>query len=149
MSVDEVAERLGLHPRTVRGYIRAGRLHATRIGKQYRVTPADFAALTAPTLDSAAGPDRAGGQSAGETPPSRAVVVDGTAVVAVDGLTDRLTDRLVTHLSATAYGAGVRTDLAVTPTAGRVKIVVSGDLAPTIAFLSVVEQIVEALRAEV
>ena len=36
-SLDQVAERLGLHVRTVRGYVRTGRLKAIRIGKQYRV----------------------------------------------------------------------------------------------------------------
>jgi excisionase family DNA binding protein len=36
-SLDQVAERLGLHVRTVRAYVRTGRLRAIRIGKQYRV----------------------------------------------------------------------------------------------------------------
>ena len=46
LSVDQVAERLGLHVKTVRGYIRDGRLRATRIGKQYRITRADLEVLT-------------------------------------------------------------------------------------------------------
>jgi excisionase family DNA binding protein len=37
-TVDQVAERLNLHAKTVRRYIREGRLKATRIGKEYRVT---------------------------------------------------------------------------------------------------------------
>lgn len=45
-SVDQVAERLGLHVRTVRGYIREGRLSAVRIGKQYRIARADLEAFT-------------------------------------------------------------------------------------------------------
>src|SRR5690348_4979624 len=45
-SLDQVAGLLGLHVRTVRNYVRAGRLKAIRIGKQYRIAPEDFAALT-------------------------------------------------------------------------------------------------------
>ena len=36
-SVEQVAERLGLHVKTVRSYVREGRLKAVRIGKQYRI----------------------------------------------------------------------------------------------------------------
>ena len=36
-SVEQVADLLGLHVRTVRGYVRDGRLKAVRIGKQYRI----------------------------------------------------------------------------------------------------------------
>ena len=39
-TVDEVAERLNLHVKTVRRFIREGRLPAKRIGKEYRVTRA-------------------------------------------------------------------------------------------------------------
>ena len=52
-SLEQVAERLGLHVRTVRGYVRSGRLKAVRIGKQYRVTRDALEALTGPTLEEA------------------------------------------------------------------------------------------------
>jgi excisionase family DNA binding protein len=48
-SLEQVAERLGLHVRTVRGYVRSGRLKAVRIGKQYRVAREDLEAITGPT----------------------------------------------------------------------------------------------------
>lgn len=44
-TADEVAEQLGLHVRTVRGYLRDGRLTAVRIGKQYRIARADLEAF--------------------------------------------------------------------------------------------------------
>ncbi|OLF15260.1 helix-turn-helix domain-containing protein [Actinophytocola xanthii] len=51
-STEEVAEQLGLHVRTVRGYVRDGRLKAVRIGKQYRITREDLEAfLGAPVED--------------------------------------------------------------------------------------------------
>jgi excisionase family DNA binding protein len=45
-SLEQVAQRLGLHVRTVRSYVRTGRLQAVRIGKQYRVTQDQLQALT-------------------------------------------------------------------------------------------------------
>ncbi|AHH96754.1 helix-turn-helix domain-containing protein [Kutzneria viridogrisea] len=45
-SVEQVAEQLGLHVRTVRNYVREGRLKAVRIGKQYRIAAEDLAAFT-------------------------------------------------------------------------------------------------------
>ncbi|GIG64763.1 helix-turn-helix domain-containing protein [Phytomonospora endophytica] len=45
-SVDQVAELLGLHVKTVRNYVRDGKLKATRIGKQYRIARADLEKFT-------------------------------------------------------------------------------------------------------
>jgi excisionase family DNA binding protein len=45
-SVEQVADLLGLHVRTVRNYVRDGRLKAVRIGKQYRIAREDLAAMT-------------------------------------------------------------------------------------------------------
>jgi len=50
-TVDEVAERLNLHVKTVRRYIQQGKLPAKRIGKEYRITRSaldDFAGTTPP-----------------------------------------------------------------------------------------------------
>ena len=41
-SIERVAELLNLHVKTVRGYVRSGRLKAKRIGKQYRITRSDL-----------------------------------------------------------------------------------------------------------
>lgn len=53
-SVDQVAERLGLHVRTVRAYIRDGRLKAVRLGKAYRIVRADLEAFMGPAARSLA-----------------------------------------------------------------------------------------------
>src|SRR5262245_50994734 len=50
-TVDEVAERLNLHVKTVRRYIQQGKLPAKRIGKEYRITRSaldEFAGATPP-----------------------------------------------------------------------------------------------------
>ena len=45
LSVDHVAEILGLHPRTIRRFIRDGRLKAKKLGKQWRIHRRDLDAL--------------------------------------------------------------------------------------------------------
>jgi excisionase family DNA binding protein len=45
-SVEQVAGLLGLHVRTVRNYVREGRLKAVRIGKQYRIARENLEAMT-------------------------------------------------------------------------------------------------------
>ena len=46
LSIFEIAKRLKLHVKTVRNYVREGRLKAVRIGKQYRIARADVEAFT-------------------------------------------------------------------------------------------------------
>src|SRR5579863_10651082 len=46
-SAEEAAQVLGLQVRTVRNYVREGRLPGVRIGKQYRIARADLEAFTA------------------------------------------------------------------------------------------------------
>jgi excisionase family DNA binding protein len=80
-SVEQVAERLGLHVRTVRNYIRDGRLPAVKIGKQYRIARADLEALT------------------GE-PAAGAGHVEVSSIVQIDGLAPGAADRLSVLLTA-------------------------------------------------
>ncbi|WP_446214860.1 helix-turn-helix domain-containing protein [Micromonospora sp. IBHARD004] len=86
-SVEQVADRLGLHPRTVRGYIRAGRLRAVRIGKQYRIARADLDALTGRPPS---------------TRPAAVPVLEVSSIVQVDGVDRAAADRLGTLVLAGA-----------------------------------------------
>lgn len=81
-SVEQVADLLGLHVRTVRGYIRSGRLRATRIGKQYRIARADLDALT--------------GRPASPSAPGAEV----SSIVRLDGVDRAAADRLGTLVLA-------------------------------------------------
>lgn len=54
-SVMDIAVRLNLHVKTVRNYVREGRLKATRIGKQYRISRADLEAFTGHPVPSTPG----------------------------------------------------------------------------------------------
>lgn len=46
LTVEQAAEQLALHPKTVLRYIHDGRLPATRIGKSYRIEPTRLRELT-------------------------------------------------------------------------------------------------------
>jgi excisionase family DNA binding protein len=122
-SVEQVAEQLGLHVRTVRGYIRDGRLPAVRIGKQYRIAPADLDAFTGrPTAVRA-----------------RAEV---SAVVEIDDIDATTADRLSTMLVA---GAQMHDDVAHVRTVhddqrGRLQVIILGGLDATADILRTIEE---------
>ncbi|WP_234361612.1 helix-turn-helix domain-containing protein [Plantactinospora sp. BB1] len=130
-SVEQVADRLGLHVRTVRGYIRSGRLRAVRIGKQYRIARADLDALTG-----GAGPARPGGRA----------TVEVSSIVQVDGIDRSGADRLGTLLLAGANtnhapGHPLRVQIVHDGERGRMKIVILGDAAATAELLQLLDAV--------
>jgi excisionase family DNA binding protein len=86
-SVEQVAALLGLHVRTVRGYVREGRLKAVRIGKQYRIAQADLEAMT-------------GRPTALPAPVSRQRHVDASAIVEIDAISPEMVSRVTNLFSA-------------------------------------------------
>ncbi|WP_405797547.1 helix-turn-helix domain-containing protein [Streptomyces sp. NBC_01506] len=129
-SVGEVAEMLGLHVRTVRNYVRDGRLKAVRIGKQYRISRADFEALTG--ADSPA--PEAGESAAADVPRGRHVEV--SSIVQIDSLGPDAASRLSTFVTATAQSArgpahSLRIQTVYDEERARMKIVILGDTAET------------------
>src|SRR6476619_3545485 len=90
-SVEQVAERLGLHVRTVRNYVRNGRLRAVRIGKQYRIARADLEALT-------------GGTVPGPPVDVARRRVDVSSIVDIDAVTPALADRISTLVLSAVNG---------------------------------------------
>jgi excisionase family DNA binding protein len=85
-TADEIAARLNLHVKTVRRYIREGRLKAKRIGKEYRVA--------APDLDEFAGttgqPERR----------STARQVIASTIIDIDNISQEDSDRITTLIMA-------------------------------------------------
>ncbi|MFV2084220.1 helix-turn-helix domain-containing protein [Micromonospora sp. LOL_021] len=139
LSVEEVAEQLDLHVRTVRSYIRGGRLPAVRIGKQYRIAPADLDAFTG----------RPAG-SAGSAEPADPVV-EVSAVVDIDGLTSADADRLSTLLVAGAQSGSrasaappLRLQTGYDPARDRLKIVVFGGPDAVAEILSTIDAVTRA-----
>jgi excisionase family DNA binding protein len=91
--VEQVAERLGLHVKTVRNYVREGKLKAVRIGKQYRIAGEDLAALTGGGMPGAAREDA-----------RRVRHVEVSSVIAIDAISRQDADRVMTLVMASVNG---------------------------------------------
>src|SRR6186997_487632 len=99
-SVEQVAAQLGLHVRTVRNYVRDGRLKAVRIGKQYRIARTDLEELTGRTLSTAPAQDT-----------QRSRRVEASCVVQIEPISAADAHRLTTLLGAAATGRDVTDQL--------------------------------------
>ncbi len=102
-SADEAAQILGLQVRTVRNYVREGRLPGVRIGKQYRIARADLEAFTAGlgARNGFGGPESAALEQAGVS----ATVAEVSSVVQLDGIAASAADRLERTLIAASLAA--------------------------------------------
>ena len=136
LSIDQVASQLGLHVRTVRRYVRHGRLRAVRIGKQYRVAREALDTLTgrAPAVPAAA-------------PAARHIEV--SSIVHVDGVDKDTANRVTTGLLAAVNGrpAGsdpLRIDTIYDPERARLKVILNGGVATTASLLKFVNAYLEA-----
>ncbi|MBB0230192.1 helix-turn-helix domain-containing protein [Streptomyces calidiresistens] len=139
-SVGDVAELLGLHVRTIRNYVRTGKLKAVRIGKQYRIAREDVEALTGGSVT--AGPSPAPG--VGEAVPSAEV----STIVQIDPLTPETAHRLATLVTAAVHSPrggtpGPRVQTIHEPERSRLRLVVLGNPADTAALLTLIESVLE------
>lgn len=133
-TVDQVASLLGLHVKTVRGYVRDGRLRATRIGKSYRIARADLEAF-------------AGGPVERE-PPRRSRGVEVSTVVEMSAVSPELMTRLAAAVGAAAASSSVpadgdpgrlRVQTIYDEQRGSMKVLLFGDLTRTIDALRMIE----------
>jgi excisionase family DNA binding protein len=131
-SVEQVAERLGLHVKTVRSYVRDGRLRAVRIGKQYRIAGADLRAFTGGRVPTAPRDDA-----------GRRRHVEVSSVVQIDAIGPDETHRLTTLLmAATAQpheDGPLRVESAYDEERARLRVIVLGSPAATADLLSLVQ----------
>jgi excisionase family DNA binding protein len=126
-SVEQVADLLGLHVRTVRNYVRDGRLKAVRIGKQYRIAQSDVDAFT--------------GTPAAQ--PVRVRHAEVSAIVQLDDVDPATMSRLTTLVLAGAGTRGQDDDPLHVETVyheerATLKIIVVGGLANTAALLEII-----------
>jgi excisionase family DNA binding protein len=117
-SVEQVATQLGLHVRTVRNYVRDGRLKAVRIGKQYRIAAADLAAFTGLPITAEPAVRRA----------------DLSSVVEIEDVDRATADRIATMVVASVQGPrdggeALRVETIYDKERSVMKVIVLGDLA--------------------
>jgi|SRR5277367_2530202 len=118
-SLEQIAERLGLHVRTVRSYVRSGRLKALRIGKQYRVTREDLEAIAGPMNEEEAIP--------------RHRHAEVSSIVQIDAVSQEGASRITNHLMGAAKaprgdGSPLRIETVYDEERAAMKVIVIGSL---------------------
>jgi excisionase family DNA binding protein len=129
-SVEQVAERLGLHVRTVRQYVREGRLKAVRIGKQYRIAREALEALTglpAAALD--------------PEPVPRHRFVEVSSIVEIDAIGPEAVIRITNGLLGAAKG--LRVESIYNEVRAHLKVIITGSVASTIGMLQLLTAYLE------
>jgi excisionase family DNA binding protein len=130
-SVEQVAELLGLHVKTVRHYVADGRLKAVRIGKQYRIAGEDLAVLTGRPV-----------ASFRTEPVSRARHVEVSSIVEIDAVSPETASRLTNSLMASA--SGIRIEAIYDRERGRMKIILVGSMQQNAAYFNLIATILES-----
>ena len=131
LSVFDIAKRLKLHVKTVRNYVREGRLKAVRIGKQYRIARSDLEAFTGfplPLTDR----ERA----------NRHRDVRSSCVVEIDAISPESSSQLESALKAFAHRSegdeAVRVEAIYDQDIGHLKLMLFGGAAGTASALMLI-----------
>jgi excisionase family DNA binding protein len=134
-SLEQVAERLGLHVRTVRAYVRTGRLRAIRIGKQYRVTREELEAMV----------------GASNTPEavSRRRRAEAASVVQMDAVTQYMALRVDDHLRTAVKaprddGSTLRIETIYDQGHAQLKVIVIGSLSASATVFGLLGAVLDA-----
>ncbi|WHT15684.1 helix-turn-helix domain-containing protein [Crossiella sp. CA-258035] len=135
-TVEHVANVLGLHVKTVRNYVREGRLKAVRIGKQYRIARRDLEALTG----------RAAEPPARETA-ARHRHAEASTVVQIDAISFELMSAVSGALTASLQGRdfsapAMRVQTYYDQERASMKIILNGPVGDTAALLDLVDRLV-------
>jgi excisionase family DNA binding protein len=136
-SIEQVAERLGLHVRTVRHYVREGRLKAVRIGKQYRIAREDLETLT--------------GLPAGALDPEpvgRIRYIEVSSIVEIDAISPEAANRITNGLLGAAKGHGrqeqpLRVESIYNEVRAHLKVIVTGGVSTTVGMLQLMTAYIE------
>ena len=152
-SVDQVAGLLDLHVKTVRAYVREGKLRATRIGKQYRIAREDLEAFTGAPAAPALSPT-----SSPSPTPRRARHVEASSIVQIDAIGPAEVSRLTNAVMATVGGRHggrsderpddrIRVETVYDEERASLKVIVLGGLSVTADLLKVVDALAQEVVA--
>lgn len=131
-TVEQFAERLKLHPKTVLRFIREGRLRAVKVGKSYRILRSELEAMTG--IVQARGP---------------AASARVTAIVDLPDVGAELAERLARQVPAVriaqqAHPDPMSLDVAYDTSRRHLKIIVVGSLDDTSVMLKMIQVIAGA-----
>lgn len=130
-TVEQFAERLKLHPKTVLRFIREGRLRAVRVGKSYRILRSDLEAMTGARRQ-----DRA-------EPALRVTSIADMADVSPE-LAQRLARQLpAARMSQAAHPESMSLDVVYDPARRHLKVVIVGSATDTATMLQLVQVLAE------
>jgi excisionase family DNA binding protein len=140
-TVEQVAELLNLHVRTVRRYVRTGSLKAKRIGKEYRIARAD--------LEEFAG----SGRSLGSTPVPRTRHAIASSIVDVDVVSPEESHRLTTMVMASLNSRRGEGDFPTVnsiyyPERAQLRMTITANLALTAELLQMIDMLLKNRDSE-
>lgn len=145
-TVEQFAERLKLHPKTVLRFIRDGRLRAVKVGKSYRILRTEMEAMSgvAPESFLLSRADLNAKMGQGEAR-SRIRV---TSVVDIPDVSSEAAQRLARVLPAArmgqeAYPDPMSIDVVYDPARRHLKVLIVGSAADTATMLRMVEALTE------
>jgi excisionase family DNA binding protein len=130
-SVEQVADLLNLHVKTVRSYVREGRLKAVRIGKQYRIADEDLAAMTGRPA-----------ASFRPEPVRRERHIEVSSIVEIDAVSPETANRLTTSLIGSANG--VRVETIYDAQRGHMKIILVGSMDVNASYFKFINTLLES-----
>ena len=128
-SVEQVADLLGLHVKTVRNYVREGRLKAVRIGKQYRIAREDLEAMT-------------GHPEPPDEPVVRSRHVEVSSIVEIDAISSEAANRL--SMSLVSAASGIRIETIYNEERAHLKIILVGDMDKNASYLKFIGAILKS-----
>ena len=139
-TVEQAAELLDLHVKTVRRYIHDGRLKAKRIGKEYRITRVDLDEFTGGAMPAQAAPAV-----------SRTRQVIASSIVDVDAISPEESHRITTYVMASlnsrrGEGDFPNVNSVYYPEMGKLRITVTASPVLTASMLQMINGLLENSR---